>query len=1359
MNLPPDHAENGEATHPLPLPPVAAIGASAGGIEALQSLFRSLPVDTGIAYVVVLHLAPDVQSSLDVVLTGCTRMPVKRVDGELLLEADRVYVIAPGHRLDVHRQHIVSSPFDEPGEQRLSIDGFFNSLATHHGDGFAVVLSGTGRDGAAGIGTIKEAGGVVLVQDPIEAAFDTMPRAAIATGMVDFVLPVQALAARLVELASSKQRVRAQLSGDGEALLSSDDESALFSILGLLRARTGHDFTHYKRATVLRRVLRRVQVLQCETFARYQECLRERPSEAQALFDDLLITVTGFFRDPDAWQALADEVLPRLFDARPIDEPVRAWAAGCATGEEAYSLVMLLIEEAERRERWPELQVFATDLDDAALVRARDGRYPASIAEHVRADRLERFFVRDNDGYRVAHALRERVLFTSHSLLKDPPFTRLDLVVCRNLLIYLERPVQRQIFDIFRYALHPNGYLFLGSAETVDGEPFTVVDGTHRLYRSELSERAPALPEMILGGPRLPEAVVIPTLPVTGLPSALSVNVELRALVPPSVLIDLRRRVVQSLAGASRYLHLPDGAPSTDLLALVLPELQLGLRLALDKAFERNEPVLVDPLSVLIEDRHRDVWIWVSPRGDDPGNRRALVAFLETDREKPDDAPSKSGDVGSRLLERDLRERLQVSESLLVASSDDHVAALEAVRAANEELQSVNEEYRSTAEELETSKEELQSINEELNSVNTELKLKLAEVSRGHDDLENLMSATDIGTLFLDRELRIQRFTPTLTQLFSIQNSDRGRMIGDLTHRLDYTTLQDDARGVLQALMPLEREARHRDGRRFAVRLRPYKTGEHRIDGVVLTFIDISEHRAKDDALRASEARLNTLLESIPDVPFTTDPDGRLTWISARAATPDSTTHAALLDRPIWDVLMHPDDRQHGEANWIDAGAAGKPFEMRHRAPAGDGGWHWVITRAQPSLDPGSDTSSDWVGTITDVDELTNAEVALRDADRHRNRFLGLLGHELRNPLAAISNGLQLLGDRNDSAGDAAWPHQETLAALQRQSAHMSRLVDDLLDLTRISNGKVELRVERIDLIGSIEQSLRVMRPRVLAAGMQLAMNVPHRTLWVEADKDRLVQVVDNLVDNAIKYSDAGAIITLGVEPHADRVEVRISDTGIGIAADVLPTLFDPFTQGSGAGEQDRGGLGLGLALVRTLVQLHGGDVRVHSDGPGRGSAFSVLLPLGGQRSSTRTVDPASTAPHVSQNAPDGVQFVRLRVLVVDDSSDVANPFAALLRTLGHTVEVAYDGPSGLKVAATQRPEVAFLDLGMPGMDGLELARRLRREFAQENLVLIAVTGYGQQQDIDAAREAGFDRHLLKPVRMAAVRALFEEFA
>ena len=1375
---------------PLPRPTVAGIGASAGGLEALKALFDALPERPGIAFVVIVHLSAEHDSSLAEILAQHSSLPVDAVRGRLPLEADRVYVIPPGHRLVIGDGHVEAVPFSGSSLERAPIDAFFRSLAAAHGDGFAIVLSGGGSDGALGVRAIKGAGGLVLVQDPSEALFDSMPRAAIATGVADLVLPLGDLAARLGELAATKARVRAQFDRMLEQHLSAGDEAELARILAYVRARTGHDFSRYKRATVLRRVFRRMQVARAETLADYSAHLRGDEAEPRALFDDLLITVTAFFRDPDSWQALLERAVPAIFGARGTAETVRVWVPGCATGEEAYSIVMLLIEEAERRERWPEVQVFATDLDDAALAVAREGRYPAAIAADVEPARLARFFVREDDHYRVVNAVRERVLFTRHNLMRDPPFTRLDLVSCRNLLIYLNREVQQQVFEVFRYALHPGGHLFLGVAESVEGMGFEPVDGARRVYRVRGSGAAPRLPELMVSGPRLGPSVEVPA-PREAAPSAPArPDVDVRLLAPPSALVDGAAHVLHLLDGAGRYLVMPDGAPTRELGSMVRPELRAGLRAALERVFAEEGTVLTPALAVGFDDGARDVALWVRARRGADGARRALVVFVEDpaagpagadagdagEGDGPVDAPGSNGGAGARTgtlerRERALHEELGRLEARLRASDEEHGAALEAVRSANEELQSVNEEYRSTAEELETSKEELQSINEELNSVNAELKHKLEEVSRAHDDLENLMAATDIGTLFLDRELCIKRFTPSLAELFNVKGGDRGRAIGDLTHRLDYDELESDARRVIGELTPVERELRHADGRSFVARVRPYRTSEHRIDGVVLSFVDVSGLRRATRAQHSSERRLEAVLQAVPDVAFAADRAGRLTYVSGRVGETTGTAPRTLLGRALWETLIHPDDRAHAEAAWMESVGSDAPYEMRFRLRAAGGGHRWVIARARrvetearPSEDGSGDGSGDGagndervgdlVGAITDVDELTRAELALREADRHRNRFLGLLGHELRNPLAALGNSLQVLEGVDGATLDAAAstsgvPIGATLEALHRQSRHMSRLVDDLLDLTRISNGKIELQPSRVDLRDSLEEHVRTMRPRVDAAGRVLEVALADGSWWIDADPERLAQVLDNLMDNAIKYSDPGDRIELAVEQDGDEALVRLRDTGIGIAPGALATLFEPFTQAAGPDQVGRDGLGLGLALVRNLVELHGGTIEAESEGPGLGSEFRLRLPLARQRSAPRGPVPAESS----------VDARPRRILVVDDSPDVAEPFATLLRALGHEVEVALDGPAGLKAVAARPPEVAFLDLGMPGMNGLELARRLRLDFAPDALTLVAVTGFGQAEDLAATRDAGFDEHLLKPVRMSTVRELLQRLA
>jgi two-component system CheB/CheR fusion protein len=837
-------------------PVLVAIGASAGGIGALQDFFSAIPPQTGAAYVVVVHLDPQRRSELPQILAARTRMPVVQVEAREPLQANRVYVIPPDRRLQIIDHEISAIRFDEPPGRRSAIDSFFRSVAEQLGDGFAVILSGAGSDGAVGVKAVKEAGGIILVQEPSEAEYSSMPRSAIATGVADFVLPVHDLVARLVELIGLKQSgTIAQ-----ESFL---DEELLRRILAHLRVRTGHDFSKYKRSTVLRRIARRMQVARADDLKEYYEILRESTDESQALLTDLLISVTTFFRDAAAFDTLQTQILPKVFEGRDPADTVRVWVAGCATGEEAYSIIMLLLGEASRHDLRPSLQVFGSDLDANALAAAREGWYSAAIEADVSEDRLQRYFVREGNGYRVRPELRDIVLFAVHDLLKDPPFSRVDLISCRNLLIYLDRDLQDQVCSTFHYALKPGGFLLLGASEAADNPPglFRTIDRTARIYQSTLHPAGPPrLPPRLLGPLIAREHAVAAGGQAASLGSALSQAARHRQaierLAPPSLLVDEMHRAVHLSDNAGRFIAPAGGPLSGDVVDLVRPELRFELRSALHYALDRNEPSLSLPIPVRFDGTPHRVQLLVRPvPREDPGAApQAVVMFIEGGAF--DQAAGTAQQQATDETVRHLTEELRLSQSRLRTVREEAEATNEELRAANEELQSINEEYRSTSEELETSKEELQSINEELQTVNSELKLKLEAVSRAHSDLQNLMAATDFGTLFLDSELRIKRFTEQLTELFSIVPNDEGRPITDFAHRLEYEDLVKDARGVLSDLAPVRREVRSRGDRWYDVRMRLYRTVDGRIDGVVITFVDVTERRQVEEALRASERQL-----------------------------------------------------------------------------------------------------------------------------------------------------------------------------------------------------------------------------------------------------------------------------------------------------------------------------------------------------------------------------------------------------------------------------------------------------------------------------------------------------------------------
>lgn len=847
--------------------PVTGIGASAGGIGALEGLLPLLPRDAGVAYVVVQHMDPHHDSVLPSLLGKVSQLPVVVIEDRMRLEPDQVHILPPNATLAVADGHLHLATPTEPRGQRTPIDGFFRSLAEAKGERAAgIILSGTGSDGTIGLRAIKEHGGLTIAQD--DAEYDGMMRSAVRTGMVDFVLPLEGIPARLADYFRHLTDIDGRKGPDGVRLETTDH---LAQICTLLRTRTGHDFSGYKDKTVARRVQRRMQVLQIDEVPDFIERLRKEPQELDALLQDLLIGVTNFFRDPQAFEALEREVIPRLFDGKGPEDTIRVWVPGCSTGEEAYSIAILLREYMPKVQNAPKLQIFASDIDEQSLQIARIGRFPATIAKDVPTSRLERYFVREDGSYRIASDLREICLFSSHNLLRDAPFSKLDLITCRNLLIYLTVDLQNRLIPLFHYALNDGGFLFLGTSENVTRHSrlFGTVDKPHRIFnrRPQLDRRLPEFPLTAPEGARR-AAAASPRAVVEQEPLQILAERQLLDRYSPAyVVINADGELLHGSARTGKYLELPPGAPRMDIFSMARPGLRPDLRAGVHKALGTNQPVIQKNVTVGTNGGRITIDLVIHPiRPRDVHDPVYMVVFQDATgvisamESENAETVEELESANLRQLEMELRatrERLQTTTEELESSNEE-------LKSGNEELSSMNEELQSANEELETSKEELQSINEELQTVNAELNARVEELSRANSDIANLLESTQIATVFLDRNLAVKSFTPAAKDVFRLVESDAGRPITHVRARFHSDTVQEDAERVLRTLATIERQVESTyNGARFVMRMMPYRTVDNVIGGVVITFVDVTQITAAETRIRELSHDLRNRVQSL----------------------------------------------------------------------------------------------------------------------------------------------------------------------------------------------------------------------------------------------------------------------------------------------------------------------------------------------------------------------------------------------------------------------------------------------------------------------------------------------------------------
>ena len=1304
--------------------PVVGIGASAGGLEALERFFRSVAPECGMAFVIVQHLSPDFKSLMDELLARHTSLPIHPAEDGMKVEPNSVYLLPPRKEMIISSGRLLLTDKDPERDLSLPIDHFFRSLAQDAGRrAIAVILSGTGSDGSRGIRDIHEAGGLVVVQLEESAQFDGMPKSARETGLADYLLPPEEMPSALQDYVLHLVDV------DPDAESSATGFDAAFK---LLRSEYGIDFSYYKPNTVARRIQRRQTLIHAADINEYLQLLRNDSEELNSLYRDLLIGVTRFFRDREAFERLERDVLPDLIARKRPNEELRIWIPGCATGEEAYSIAMLVDERRRLLGRPLNVKIFATDVHRASLEHASAGVYSEETLSEVTPARLERYFTKSGDGIQVTAELRQMIVFAVQNLIKDAPFTKLDLISCRNLLIYFQPPAQKKVLSLFHFGLRTGGVMFLGPSES-PGElspEFEDLDQHWKLYRKRRDIRLP--PDM-----RLPVAAT--TMPMrVGQPSqkggiegtlAAAYDRLLERHMPPGLLITERRHLSHTFGNASRWLRFPGGRASNDILDLVDEELKLPLAGGLQRAAKEQKPVVYSSVRMKTAEGDQQLKLTVEPILNRHSHLTHYFISLEP-QGAPQPAPPEPTSINVEQSSRDFVKSL---EAELHYTRENLQAVVEELETSNEEMQASNEELVASNEELQSTNEELHSVNEELYTVNAEYQRKISELTELTDDMDNLLRSTEIGTLFLDRSLCIRKFTPQIGRVFNLLPQDIGRRIDNFSHTIRNIKLLEDVVEVLQGGGRVEKEVQNREGDWFLLRILPYRS-HAQMQGVVLSLIDIAQLKRA----QLQVAQMSAIVSSSRDAIIGMDLEGSITsW-----------------NRGAEQLLGYPAEEAIGKTLAICEPAITE-------GGADQASWQEAIVQVQRglSVDYNIETGCRrkdgslielWLGfsPIHDRDGVCGLSVIARDiSERKRNereaqegmerrdRFLAMLSHELRNPLSAVLNAERVL----DCEGIDDTMRREALGAIARQSRQMARLLDDLLDVSRITRNRIEIRKETVDLRETSRAALDVIRPQAAARDLNLNVELPEIPLWVEGDPVRLQQIQVNLLTNCVKYTPSGGEISFSANRADGIVELTFKDNGVGIPPAMQDRIFDLFVQLDQETGKGQGGMGVGLTLVRTLVNLHGGSVRVHSDGAGKGSLFKVSLPLAKETNPTSARDGSIGS------------LAGLRVLLVEDQPDLRATTVRLLQLYGADVIGVEDGLRAIHEAQRQQFDFALIDIGMPGMDGYEVARRLRQTSASRQLPLVALTGFGQPEDRSKAREAGFDGHLVKPIDLEAL--------
>lgn len=1375
---------------------IVSIGCSAGGIEATSDLISHLPDDIDFAVVVVQHLGANSPSMLSQILARQTRLNVQEATHQQAVQPGQIYVIPPDKRMTIEAGCLQLSPRLESDRPFMSIDIFMKSLAaSRRNRAIGVVLSGLDGDGARGLEAIKQAGGITFAQTQDSAQYGEMPNTAVEMGFVDFILSPDNIARKIVDITQHPYVSQAELAAEStqptelllaEPILSTTGPAPgrspdLSEVYALLKATTGTDFSQYKRTTFERRMQRRMALYRISAIAEYAELLKQQPSELKALYRDVLISVTSFFRDPESFEFLKETIFSSLVEQKGLESSIRLWVSGCSTGQECYSLAIALFEYLSSRNVNISVQIFGTDVNEDVIDIARKGIYTETQMDGVSPERRHRFFIRIDGHYQVSKAVRELCVFARQNLGSDAPFSNIDFISCRNVLIYFDPALQKRVLAIFHYSLNVSGFLWLGSSESIGetSDLFSVVDRNHKAYsRSSIVNRLnfdfvtsdqTAIYPILSGGDT---AIQLPSYSNV---QRQADQIVLNRYAPVGVVINDRLDILHFRGDTSAYLSPAPGEPSFNLLKMLQPSLLLEVRSAIDQAKKqqtsvRRENLATDetPTDSRSKGQPRYVHLEVTPIKNPLSQDRSYLVLFEEGAAISSEPASDSSSADTTAdspevarLKRELaatRQELLDTQTYLQATIEEHDATNQRLTTANEEILSSNEELQSTNEELQTAKEEIQAANEELKTTNEELQGRNADARSINDDLLNLLNNVNVPVVMLSSDLRIRRFTPNAQSLFNLIPSDVGRPLSNIRLDIDIPNLESVISAVIDTLEPQQREVKDSEGHWYRLRVRPYRTADNQIDGAVMALVDIDDIKRTLQQLEASRLYAESIVETMrePLVVLTSqlavktanrafyevfqgspeETEGRLLFevkdgqwnIPLLRAALDSFSNGG---EPIQDIEVEHNFSQLGRKTIL---LNGREIEQ-------------ILDEEQPA-----EPARMLLLSIEDISKRKRAEqerfqlaqersarVEAEAANASKDEFLSVLSHELRTPLNAILGWTEILLSQTDPDPTL---RARALTSIDRSARTQTRIIEDLLEVSRIVQGQLSLQRRSINLTELIGNVVEGILPAAERAFVQLVANLEEPPDYYYLDPERLQQVFNNALSNAIKFTPQQGRVEVTLAYQGDRAQIKIADTGNGIASEFLPYVFDRFRQADSSNSRQYGGLGLGLAIIKVFVEAHEGTVQVSSPGVNQGTTLIVTLPL------TAAVPPAAPTapPFQSENL-----LGNLRILVVEDDADNLDILTVTLEAQSATVITATSVDEAIqKMTRDGMPDLLISDISLPGRDGFSLIEwvRSRPPTLGGDMPAIALTGYAALSDTDSLLAAGFQYHLVKPTSM-----------